>query len=312
MSIPFLFYDIDTKEVTTNNILYSLDSVESTQHLSIFMMDVGGEYRVSVYPEEALGDAEDIYNEDMVFGYDPEYDKEYMRYINKGTDSEQSFAPGGVAYTGEKFSVSGNMTLDLQYISTVKLIFENMMFSSGVTLPTAFVRYLEGDKVSKMTVWDVDEKYGDGSTVPDGTVHVITQLVNVGNLGGRFDYSLNGFKSGNGIRAQQELVYKINASGTEDNERNLFNPTVESYRRYVVIDYNDGYIVGGSLLFGDENYSGNKYSTPNTGDGTVDSPYKIYTVTQFKNLSLYFIYNEYSCVDVNFRLERDLKLQQVN
>lgn len=312
MSIPFLFYDIDTKEVTTNNILYSLDSVESTQHLSIFMMDVGGEYRVSVYPEDALGDAEDIYNEDMVFGYDPEYDKEYMRYINKGTDSEQSFAPGGVAYTGEKFSVSGNMTLDLQYISTVKLIFENMMFSSGVTLPAAFVRYLEGDKVSKMTVWDVDEKYGDGSTVPDGTVHVITQLVNVGNLGGRFDYSLNGFKSGNGIRAQQELVYKINASGTEDNESNLFNPTVESYRRYVVIDYNDGYIVGGSLLFGDENYSGNKYSTPNTGDGTVDSPYKIYTVTQFKNLSLYFIYNEYSCVDVNFRLERDLKLQQVN
>lgn len=312
LSVPFLTYDIASGTVGTSSVVYNLNFVEQTSHLSIFMMDVGGRYSVRVYPEEALGDAEAIYDEDVVYGYDPDYDKEYKRYINKGTDTAQVFEPTGVNYTGESFSVSGNMTLDLQYISTVKLIFENMMFSSGVTLPEAFVRYLEGDKVSKMTVWDVDEKYGDGSTVPDGVVHIITELINVGNLGGRFDYSLNGFKSGNGIRAQQELVYKINASGTEDNESNLFNPTVESFRRYVVIDYNDGYIVGGSLLFGDENYSGNKYSTPNTGDGTVDSPYKIYTVTQFKNLSLYFIYNEYSCVNVHFRLERDLKLQQVN
>ena len=302
----------------TVTIKNDLDVYESGSKFLQCLVDVGATYRLNVAVNTQYGNATDMTNSTSLgaHGYDPSYDHEYYRYEFKNTGKEKRIEPDGT-FDGEQIRVEGTYNYDLQYISDAVLIFRNMMFESGVTLPSAFANYLTDNTVSKMTVWDVDETYGEGTAAslrPDGQVYIKTTLVNVPNLFGRFDYSLNGFRSGNGIKALKDITYAVNSAGATNGEY-LFYANDPSFRRYVTIDYDGGgYISGGSQLFGLLNYTGEggRFAPINTGNGTESSPYSITNVTQFRNLGLYFNYNEHTCEGVFFKLNADIKLQDVN
>lgn len=327
------FYDRENS-IRTVQIGNDLDIYESESKFIQCLVDVGATYRLNVDADAVLADATNVLNDTSgsrktCFGYDPTYDHEYCRYEYKNTGNEVMIEPSAnQTYYGENITVDNTYNLDLQYYSDAILVFENVMYYSGVTLPAAFARYLTNNTVAKMSIWDVLEEeeldsdyahgniyiHSDGKTNADGRIYLKTRLINVPNLFGRFDYSLYGFKSGNGIKAARDITYAVNSAGTT-NGNNLFNATHSSFRRYVVIDYDGGgYISGGSQLFGDPAYTGTggRFSTKNTGNGTESNPYTIYNVTQFRNLGLYFNYNEYTCEGVNFKLNADIKLQDVN
>ncbi len=319
-SVNFATYNIDTGAVGNENIPFVMSRVSADdEHVLQYVMDVGCTYTVVSKNDEVIGDADAFSSgNDVAQGYDPEYDIFYKAYKNKNTIDEEEVDT--IAYVGGTYTVEGIFSMDIQYLSTVNLTFNNMMFGSGVTLPEKFAEYYTDNRLTETTVWD--DEY---ENVIDGTVEIKIDLVNVTNLHGVFNYSLRGFNDGNGIGATKALEYSYKAtasSATMSNAGNLFNPTHESYRRYVVIDYNDEYIVGGSLVFGDSSYGGNIYDTANTGDGTEGKPYTIYTTAQLRNVGRFFYANDNTCntvipidefnneiVQNHFRLENDISLQ---
>lgn len=324
-------------KVTDVNIVNNLDkynvglksknTVEMTEYSYLeCLVDVGSQYHLTVKAFDQWGDATDTENKTSLgaMGYDSRYDHQYYRYEYKNDpNKENRIEPDNSVYTGEDITVTDTYNYDLQYATTVVLVFENVMYYSGVTLPLPFSKYLTGRDNHKMTIWDVDETYGEGteqSRTADGKVYIQFPLINAWNLYGRFDYSLNGFKSGNGIKARHDIKYKISSAGKSNGEY-LFYANEEGFRRYVVIDYDKGvaslngeYISGGSQLFGSLTYTGagGRFSTTNTGTGKEASPYTIYNDTQLRNLGLYFNYNDYTCKGVYFALKNDIKLQAVN
>ncbi|MGN1042444.1 MAG: hypothetical protein ACI4SK_03060, partial [Christensenellales bacterium] len=301
-SVPFATYNLATGETGTAQVPYIMNNLSSgNAHVLQYIMDVGCSYTLTVKTDERKADADNFtaYN-DVAQGYDPDYDSYYATYFNKNTSNE--IKSDALTYTGGSYTVNDVFTVDIQYISKAVVRFNNMMYGSGVTLPDAFATYLTGSD-APMTVWDTDTAYGGASEgqADDGIVEIVTKLRNVSNLHGKFDYSLKGFNSGKGFSAYKTLNYQY-AIGSADtrlrsNDGNLFNPTHDSYRRYVVIDYNDGYISGGSLIFGNPSYTGTggKYSVNNTGNGTAANPYRIYNVTQLRNVSLFFYANGDTC-----------------
>lgn len=294
-------YDRTTGAVSNINLSYQKESLnDASQDRALqYYMDVGTQFTVIVKTNEREADVtkfvENNNNSNTnanTQGYDPSVDKFYALYYNKNTVGEEK--ADVLTYTGGSYKVESVYAIDLQYKSQGKLVFNNVMYGSGVTIPEAMRRYLgiEG----KTTIWDKDTTYGGSGSTIDGVIEISFDLINATNMYGRFDYSLNGFADGNGITAMRNLyyTYRETSSSSSSNSGNLFNPTHASYRRYIVIDYNDGYISGGSLIFGNPNAS-DKYNTSNTGDGTESAPYKIYNVTQLINVGRYFYANENSC-----------------
>jgi len=240
-------------------------------------------------------------------GYDPDFDKPYMYWRNKGLgagrgeikapnfiETASGFFTGGsnANLRYKTFTVqndnNGNteyMTLELQYYSTAVLRFYNMMRRSGIALPSYLAQLLGGQQIGGsfiFTAWDnmvYNYKLGsfNGAVAElgtiDGVVEIKIDLVALGNLfgSGYFNYALNGFSTGNYIQA-----YKLN-----EYER-LFDPSDGSYQRYVNIDYND-FVKGGTLLFG------NAYAETNTGNGIDDTnAYRIYNTVQLMNIDVFY------------------------
>ncbi len=304
----FETYDVATGTKGVCTLAYQSENLtsEAGSRALQYLMDVGSKYTVSLKTDERKADVTKFVENTAgsntntnTQGYDPNVDKFHAVYFNKNTAYETKGEE--LTYTGGTYTVAGTYSIDVQYKSHAKLVFNNVMYGSGVTLPDSILNYL-GLDVEKLTVWDTDATYGDSATSDNGVIEFNVDLINLGgaNLHGVFNYSLKGFTSGNGFKAMKKLAYKYRVSATDSVERgndsNLFNPTHESYRRYIVIDYNDGYISGGSLIFGNPAITGNnKYNVTNTGDGTAANPYRIYNATQLMNVSLFFYANENSC-----------------
>jgi len=332
-SVKFDSYDILTGTVGDIEIPYRVTALTSSSHVLQYLMDVGTRYEVisdinrERTPEAEKADASSVYL-DKMHGYDPEYDLFHKLYYNSVEQADTLY------YTGGKYTVSGVLSTDIQYISKVAIVFENMMYGSGVTVPETLSRYLKGS-VTKMTVWDNDAEYGDENLdkeigkslgldenlTDNGIVVFRFKLLNAYNLNGFFNYSLKGFNAGNGLTCNKLLSYTYRVSDTDlrTEGAKLFDPTAQSYRRYVVVDYNNGYIDGGSLIFGNPSVTGTaRYAASNTGDGTKDNPYRIYNRTQFRNVGKFFYANENTCRMINasgvstpnyFRLYGDISLQ---
>ncbi|HKL73480.1 MAG TPA: hypothetical protein VJ903_01160 [Clostridia bacterium] len=333
------FASYDTSQTGNNRagiteLSYNLEilSDESETHKLEFYIDIGCIYSFNMDMSYINRVANYVSNNQYStpYGYDPAYDKQHKIKFSDDVANEKeedylNALAGNYIFSGVNASnpidsniqVSKHLQIDIQYVSQVKLIFKKLMWKAGITLPYNLSNYLLPGNHS-LTIWDYYTKFysGYGDTVnntPDGTVHTYFRLkpgqyTNFYN-DGVFKYVPYGFKDGQGIPLNK-LVYYVN---TGNNNQTLFNPGVPQYRRHVEIDLTT-YIDGGPLLFGDPNYSGDPYSTSNTGEGTSASPYRIFTARQLKNINMFWYYNEFSCVNTlghatNFKLFNNINLQ---
>lgn len=339
--VSFPFMDIATRNVSTVNLGYENTklSEDTETHVLQYLIDVGCRYVIASEYDKRKADADgDNYfgtaaqrqDNGKYQGYDPDFDSFYKLYYN-GEEQKNDHS-----YTQKTYTVTDVFQMDLQYASKGIIVFKNMIYGSGVTVPEVLSRYYNNGRYVPMTIWDVDEQYGDenidvkfnqsGTNYSNNGYVVVSipQLVNVTNLNGQFNYALNGFAAGNGFvstRMYLNYSYKEN-NALSYNGANLFNPSDNSYRRYIVIDYNDKYVPGDtSLVFGDPNYSGEKFSVYNTGFGTASNPYRIFNRQQLINMSSFFYANDNTCVinnkngtteQVYFKLFSDIALQTMS
>lgn len=316
-TVQFAFYNIVTGAISTVSKSEIKTDITANTHVKEFYIDVGTDYNVSLNFTQ-IGDAESLYavatgGNMSRFGFDPDYDMQH-KILRNGADTGTV-----VTFTGEDNTASAVYKLEVQYYTKALLSFTNIMYKAGIKVPLAIANNLTGNSTD-MTVWDIDTAvYGDGKSIADGIVKMIINLNESGiNYHGRFDYSPYGYKDGYGIPAVRNLVYPyINSSGqTVNSDQMLFNPADVSYRRSIIIDYSNGYMSNGSLLFGNPSWPtpSTKYTVSNVGDGTSTSPYKIYNSAQLQNLGLYYNYNGYSCINdvaeqIYFKLFANIQLQ---
>ncbi len=316
-TVYFAKYNIATGVVSSVGKTENITDITNQSFVKEFYIDIGALYNI-ILDFTARGNAESLYavsgsGYTTRFGYDPNYDKQY-KIIKDNVDTGTE-----VTYTGEQKTANSVFKLDVQYYTKAKLVFNNIMYKAGILVPSAIANNLRQDAIA-LTVWDMDkENYGDGKTSADGSVSMYIKLQNSGiDYHGNFDYAPYGFKNGYGIKAAKNLVYKYYdlAGYLQSSESMLFNPSNISYRKSITIDYNDGYLVGGSMIFGNPSWptSSTKYTVANVGDGTEYAPYKIYNAAQMQNLGIFFNSNNYSCTNdalekVYFQLFDNVKLQ---
>lgn len=320
----------------TTELYYNFEIVSGPEetHKLEFYIDIGCVYSFDLDMSHIDHVANYVNNNQYAnpYGYDPAYDKQHKIKFSSDAGKENAYAQAlsaNYVFAGinagnpvdSEIPVSRHLQIDIQYITQVRLVFKKLMWKAGITLPYNLSDYITNGNIHALTVWDYYTNaysgYGDTVTsTPDGTVHVYFDLepgryTNFYN-DGIFKYVPFGYKEGQGIPLNK-LIYNVN---TGNNNQTLFSPAVPQYRRHIEIDLST-YLEGGTLLFGDPNYSGDAYSTANTGEGTSASPYRIFTAQQLKNINLFWYYNEFSCVNSSgqityFKLFADINLQGLN
>lgn len=351
------FSAFDTRKIGNaravyTNIPYGYDMLSSAldTHKMQFYIDIGCQYTFSLNFLKVGYVANYVSNNASTqwAGYDPDYDRQYSIIFSNDAAKTDTYAnalksPSKYVFGGanesnlidSSITVSGDLQIDIQYATEVKLIFKNIMWYSGITLPLSLsqeLTYGKNNPTSALTVWDYytseDNGFGDSNiTAADGTVVInfILDTTRYTNFWGDFKYTPYGYKDGQGITPLKRLVYYLDNNNNKydsfraTNNQTLFNPNVSEYRRHIEINYNqsfDPYIEGGTLLFGDKNYggAGGIFSIENTGNGTNAKPYKIYTAQQLKNINLFWYYNDFSCINTSgnqthFKLYQDINLQ---
>ncbi|MFA6866384.1 MAG: hypothetical protein WCR54_02585 [Clostridia bacterium] len=342
-----------SSRITNVSIPYGYDFIVPTnedKYSTLFYIDIGCSYSFSLDDTNECN-VDDYISSNAttnVIGYDSTYDKQYAilfkenNVLNESLKSYYDSHRFLGAYSGNPHNteiyVNSDLELDIQYVSNVKLEFTNVMYGAGINLPLEFSRYLSNGLDDSVTVWDTDNYCSGDATIDDGIVRISVPLniskkididgneIVINNMWGAFKYAPKGYKDGFGITPLKSLVYYLDSQAQlEDslrinNDQNLFAPYSSTYRRHIIINYDQQvspYVDGGTMLFGNPAITGvTKYQTSNTGNGDILTPYKIYNVLQLKNINMFWYYNEYSCntsVDnkTNFILINDINLQSL-
>lgn len=204
----------------------------------------------------------------------------------------------------------------IKYVSTATLLFYNVVYKGGVSVPSSLAKILTADKLTSLTVWDEDPTYGDWYTIQNGKavnagangeIVIRVTLINVIDEGyyGKYSYAFGGMKNGEGIYSNKDLANDDASSSSA-----LFSSMHGNYTRWREVNMERYMGSKKMFLFGQSGYSNSaalntnnktsnvnttkvKYTTDNCGDALAG--YKIYDNDQLRNIEYFWENNDYSC-----------------
>ena len=306
-----LVYTIELPDPGTTENTVKLSDIKSS-HITGYCPDTDTPYMFvkNQNEKEPLADFKSFYNT----GYATYYDGENAvtaSYIHQLADEQV----GTISTTKEDAKRSNQY--DLRYASTATLIFYNLMYQGGVSVPAKLASDLSGDKTSELTIWDESTKYGDYNTISNGKpvalgangeVVIRVTLVCVTDAGyqGEYKFAFAGMDNGKG--------FPTNGTIAGPSGNGLFAPANDGkisgkliFTRWYEIDLSKRTT---TRLFGSDTGSGtinnNKIgehaSTPyvytNANGGNAIDGYKIINVSQLKAIGSFWGANENSCVGI--------------
>ena len=309
-----LTYSIKLPEVGSTANTVSLDNVKSSR-VTGYCPDTDTPYLFIKNKDERepLADFTSYYNT----GYATYYDAAAKKAITATDLHNRAFATVGTILNDKADAKKSNQ-YDMMYVSTATLIFYNLTYQGGVSVPAALASAISADRTSELTVWDENTAYGDYNAIDasgnptalgaNGEVVIRVTLICVTDKGyqGEYKFAFAGMDNGNGFPTNGEI------SGPSG--RGLFAPANDgsvsgrlTYTRWYEVDLSKR---ATTFLFGSASGTGtvnsakvgthtatpSKYTVDNCGSASTG--YKVTDVSQLRQIEAFWNANEESCVGI--------------
>lgn len=308
-----LTYEIKLPEVDSTDNTVTLDRVKSNS-VTGYCPEIDTPYMFVKNRDEKnlLADFRSYYNTGNATYYDVDAD----RAVTANELHRMAYNKVGTIANDKEDAKKSNQ-YDITYVSTATLIFYNLTYRGGVSVPSSLASVISGDKTGELTVWDENTSYGDYNEISggkpvglgaNGEVVIRVTLVCVTDKGyqGQYKFAFAGMDNGNGFPTTGEIV---GPSGT-----GLFAPINDGtvggeyvFTRWYEVDLSKR---ATTFLFGKQDGTGNvntakigmhsatpaKYTVENCG--TAVDGYNIMNVEQLKLIESFWKNNEESCVGI--------------